>query len=582
MASADFDIVLRGGTVVDGLGGAPFTADVALNGGRIAVVGTVAGRGAEEIDARGLLVTPGFVDIHTHYDAQAIWDTRLAPSSDHGVTTVVMGNCGVGFAPCRPADRQTLIALMEGVEDIPGVCMAQGLTWEWESYPQYLDAVAARPHDINIGSYLPHAPLRVHVMGDRAAAGSAATAEDCRRMAELAGEAMRAGALGFATSRSLFHKSSSGEAICTLDAEEAELLAIAEAVRDNGDGILQVAVDFAGARNLDEEFPLLERVARGADRTMSLPIAQMHADPDGWRAIMARIEQANARGGRMGAQALPRGIGLLFGLDLSAHPFFLRPSCRAIADLPIDARLARMRDPAVRAAILGEADIAYPFPIAASIGQFDWMFEVGSPFDYEPLPEHSIAARAAAMGVAPDVLAYDLLLSHGGQAALYMPFANYAQRSLDTALEMLRHPDIVLGLGDGGAHYGLICDASYATFLLSYWTRDRTRGARLTLPEAVRALCHDTARLVGLNDRGVIAEGYNADINVIDYANLHLASPRVAFDLPEQGRRLTQRASGYVATIVNGTVVYRHGVATGALPGQLARGRRHAPVLVPA
>ncbi len=310
---------------------------------------------------------------------------------------------------------------------------------------------------------------------------------------------------------------------------------------------------------------------------MSLPIAQMHANPDGWRAIMARIEQANARGGRMGAQALPRGIGLLFGLDLSAHPFFLRPSYRQIADLPIAERLARLRDPQLRARILSEQDIAYPFPIAQSIGQFEWMFEVGSPFHYEPLPEESIAARALARGEAADALAYDLLLDHGGQAALYMPFANYANRNLDTALEMFRHPDIVLGLGDGGAHYGLICDASYSTFLLSYWTRDRTRGERLTVPEAIRALCHDTARLVGLEDRGVIATGYNADINIIDYANLQLAPPRVAFDLPEQGRRLTQRASGYVATIVNGTVVYRHGEATGALPGTVVRGRRGAP-----
>lgn len=579
MLAPQYDIVLRRGTIVDGLGGAPFVADIGIKDGKIATVGQIQGFGAEEINAQGKLVTPGFVDIHTHYDAQVIWEPTLSPSSGHGVTTVLMGNCGVGFAPCRPDDQERLIQLMEGVEDIPGVVMAEGLTWEWESYPEYLDAVAARPHDINVASYIPHAPLRVYVMGERATAGEQSTAEDRARMAAIVAEGMRAGALGFATSRSLFHKSSSGEAICTIDADEAELSDIAAAVRDNGDGILQVAVDFGGRRDPVEEFGLLERVARSADRMMSLPIAEMHTDMDAWRATMGRIANANATGARMGAQAIPRGIGVLMGLELSAHPFFLKPSYQRIAHLPIAERLTHLRNPEVRAHILTEASVPCHLPIADTLDRFSEMYEAGNPLDYEPQPHESIARRAEAAGVTPEAFAYDLLLAHEGQPAVFLPFANYAKGNLDTALEMFRHPDIVLGLGDGGAHYGMICDASYATFLLSYWTRDRTRGERLTISEVVRALTSDTARLVGLNDRGVLAPGFNADINVIDHDNLHLCAPKIAFDLPNGGRRLTQQAEGFVATIVNGEIVYRDGYATGALPGMLVRGRRSAPVV---
>jgi len=577
MAVADFDIVIRKGTVVDGSGGDPFVADVAVRDGKIAIVGDVTGTANEEIDARGLLVTPGFVDIHTHYDAQVIWEETLAPSSDHGVTTVLIGNCGVGFAPCRKQDRQRLIELMEGVEDIPGVVMAEGLTWEWETYPEYLDAIDARQHDINIASYIPHAPLRVYVMGQRAAAGEKSTPEDQQAMARLVREAMEAGAVGFATSRSLFHKSISGDPICTLDADEAELSHIAAAVRDGGDGILQFAAEFGSPEVMEQEFGLLDRVARSAGRNMTLPMAEMHKYPELWRQIIANIERANAQGSSITAQALPRGIGMLFGLELSAHPLFLKPSYMAIAHLPIEERLELMRDPEMKAQILREPSSDHALPVAQAISLFDGMFEVGDPFDYEPDLSMSIASRAARMGVSPESLAYDILVSHGGEAAIYLPFANYAAGNLDVALEMLRHPDIVLGLGDGGAHYGIICDASYTTFLLTHWTRDRTRGERITVPQVIKAMTHDTASLIGLNDRGLLREGYNADLNLIDYPNLKLASPILSWDLPKGGRRLIQRAQGYVATVVNGKVIYRNGAATGARPGKLARGRRSAP-----
>lgn len=579
MSAAPYDIVIRNGTVVDGLGGPPFVADVAIVGGKIAAVGTNLEAGAEEFDATGLLVTPGFVDIHTHYDAQAIWEPRLIPSSNHGVTTVLIGNCGVGFAPCRPDDRQRLINLMEGVEDIPGVVMTEGLTWEWESYPEYLDALEVRPHDVNIASYIPHAPLRVFVMGERASAGQHSTVEDRARMAEIAAEGMRAGALGFATSRSLFHRSSSGESIPTLDADEAELLEIARAVGEHGDGILQVAVDFAAGEKFEREFDLLERVARNSDRPMTLPIAEMHDRPWLWRDIVSRIAKANESGMSMSAQCLPRGLGVLLGLELTAHPFFLKPSYREIADLPIEDRIARMRDPEVRQRILSEESIEYLQPVGRTIAMYDTMYEVSDPLDYEPSPEHALEARAKVLGVSPASLAYDILLEHGAHAAIFLPFANYASGNLDTALEMFRNPHVVLGLGDGGAHYSIICDASYSTFLLSHWTRDRQRGDRLQVPEVVRALTHDTAALVGLNDRGVIAPGYNADLNIIDYARLKLGQPRIAFDLPEGGRRLSQHAEGYVATIVNGKVTYREGEPTGELPGVLVRGRKAAPAI---
>jgi N-acyl-D-aspartate/D-glutamate deacylase len=568
------DIIVRNGTVVDGSGRDPFIADVAVQAGRICGVGRIRERGIEEIDASGLLVTPGFVDIHTHYDAQAMWDERLQPSSGHGVTTVVMGNCGVGFAPCRARDRERLVRLMEGVEDIPGVVMAEGLSWEWETYPEYLAAVEKRRHDINLASYLPHSPLRVYVMGERAAAGEPATAEDIAQMADITREAMQAGALGFASSRTLFHRSSDGELIPTLDAGEAELRAIARAMQSAGAGILQIADDYKNYTDLAGAFALLKGVARDSGRLLSLPMGQNHAQPQRWRELLALIEQANAEGVNVNAQVMPRGIGLLFGLELSSHAFCLSPSYQAIAHLPLAERIQRMRDPVMKSRLLSEATAPNSQVLVGFTRSFEGMFEVSEPLDYEPLPGSSIGARAAREGIAPLELAYEILLRHGGEAALYLPFANYAHGNLDVVRELLRHKHVRLGLGDGGAHCGIICDASYPTFLLSYWTRDRVRGERLEIPQVVRAMSRDTAEVVGLLDRGLIAPGYVADLNVIDYDSLHLHGPKLSFDLPAGGRRLTQRADGYVATIVSGKVVYRDGNATGALPGELVRGQR--------
>jgi N-acyl-D-amino-acid deacylase len=580
--AAQLDLIIRNGTIVDGGGSEPYVSDIAIAGDRIVEIGSVQKSAAREIDATGLLVTPGFVDIHTHYDGQAIWEDRLSPSSGHGVTTVLMGNCGVGFAPCRAEDRERLIELMEGVEDIPGVVMTEGLSWDWESYPDYLDAVESRPHDINVASYLPHSALRVYVMGERATVGGTATEDDLARMAELTREAMNAGALGFSSSRSLFHKSSSGESVPTLDAGEEELLTIARAMQEAGDGILQIASDYKNFTDLEGEFGLIKRVARKTDRLLTLPMAQGHSDPEGWRDLMRLIEQANAEGMRVTGQVLPRGIGMLFGLDLSMHPFSLVPTYQDIHHLPIAERLERMHDPEVRARITSEAPGNPNLPLLTFTRRFDGMFEIADPLDYEPPLESSIGARAKRMGVRPEELAYDLLVEREGRVALFLPFANYAHGNLDVALELFRHKDVVLGLGDGGAHYGVICDASYSTFLLSHWARDRSRGERLSVPEVVKALTSETASMVGLYDRGLLAPGYKADINIIDHARLTLHAPQVAYDLPAGGRRLTQKADGFVATIVNGEIVYRDGVPTGALPGKLVRGRQAEPAQVAA
>jgi N-acyl-D-amino-acid deacylase len=572
-----YELIIRNGTIVDGLGGEPFVGDVAIVDGVIAAVGAVDGESAKELDATGLLVTPGFVDLHTHYDGQAIWSDRLTPSSAHGVTTAVMGNCGVGFAPCRPDDHETLVDLMAGVEDIPGVVMVDGLPWTWETFPEFLDALDARRRDIDVAAFLPHSPLRVYVMGRRGVDREPATAEDLALMRKLAAEAVEVGALGFASSRLTLHKSESGQPIPSFEAGYAELEAIAQGVKDAGGGLIQfvpdlVAGDYGPA--LQTVFDVAEDV--GLPVTFTLAIGNA-GDPffvDG----LTMVEKANAAGGDITAQIFPRPIGLVIGLELSGNPFVMYPSYQELAGLPLAERVAELRKPDVRERILSDKPSAGGHPLMFAAQAFEWMFPLGDPPNYEPPRADSIASRALARGVSPLEEAYDRLLDDDGHAMLLVTLANFRDGTLDTVAELIRRDDVVLGLGDGGAHYGMICDASFPTYMLTHWVRDRAKG-RLSVAEAVRELTSATARVAGLADRGRIAVGYKADLNVIDHDALRLHRPSIARDLPGGGRRLDQTADGYVATIVSGEVIAEHGAPTDARPGKLIRGRQPTPAL---
>ena len=568
---ASGNLIVRGGTVVDGMGGSPFEADVEVVDGRIARIGRVPDNGSEVVDARGCLVTPGFIDVHTHYDGQVTWADRLLPSSSHGVTTAIIGNCGVGFAPCRPQDRETLVRLMEGVEDIPEIVFARGLPWSWESFPQYLDFLAGRRYDMDIAAYLPHAALRVFAMGERGARREAATAADCAAMRALAREAIEAGAFGFSTSRTINHRSSDGSNTPMYQAATQELVEIACGLKDAGAGLLQVV---AGFSQPVEDVGVLRAMASASGRPLSVSLAQNHERPEEWRAILRMLEESAAAGLQVSAQVCGRAVGMLLGLDMSLHPFTFHPGYRAIAHLPLAQRLEMLRRAEVRDRILSErAD-----PQAAGdqralmrVLDLEGVYELGDPPDYEPHPSTSIAARARAAGTTAQQLAYELLLRDEGSFVFMRPLHNYAHGNLDACQEMLAHPLTVLGLGDGGAHCGYICDASLPTFMLTHWVRDRRRGARLSLPDVVRALTRDAARLMGLGDRGQVAVGYKADLNVIDLDRLRLRPPRVTHDLPGGGRRLVQDAVGYVATIVSGQVTARNDQATHQLPGRLVR-----------
>ncbi|UNB51768.1 amidohydrolase family protein [Mycolicibacterium sp. YH-1] len=570
-----YDLLIRNGTIVDGLGGEPFVGDVAITDGVIEAVGAVEGSAAREIDATGLLVTPGFIDLHTHYDGQAIWSDRMSPSSSHGVTTAVMGNCGVGFAPCRADDHETLVDLMAGVEDIPGVVMVDGLPWTWETFPEFLDALDDRRRDIDVAAFLPHSPLRVYVMGQRGVDREPATDEDLALMRKLAEEAVRVGALGFASSRLTLHKSESGHPIPSFEAGHAEIEAIARGVKDAGGGLIQfvpdlVAGDFAPA--LQTVFDVAEDVGLPVTFTLAIGNAGDPFFEDG----LTMVEKANAAGGEVTAQVFPRPIGLVIGLELSGNPFVLYPSYREIAHLPLAERVAVMRKPEVRARILADTPASDGHPLMFAVQAWNWMFPLGDPPNYEPDPSQSIGARAQARGVSPLEEAYDRLLDDDGHAMLLITLANFRDASLDTVARLLRREDVVLGLGDGGAHYGMICDASFPTYMLAHWARDRAAD-RLSVAEAVRELTSVPARVAGLADRGRIALGHKADLNVIDHAAVHLHKPVIAHDLPGGGRRLDQSADGYVATIVSGEVIAEHGVPTDALPGKLVRGRQPAP-----
>jgi N-acyl-D-aspartate/D-glutamate deacylase len=570
-----YELVIRKGLVVDGTGGAPFEADVATEGGKIAAIGKNLGKGAEEIDAKGKLVTPGFVDIHTHYDGQAVWSDRLAPSSSHGVTTAVGGNCGVGFAPCRPEHRELLVSVMEGVEDIPEVVMTEGLTWDWETYPQYLDAIEKRPRDIDFASQIPHSAVRVYAMGQRGADREPATEDDLKHMQAIVREAMDVGALGFATSRLIIHKTGQGDPIPTFMAAEAELEAMALALKDAGRGVLQAVFGTPG-RTFEDEIDLLARLAKLSGRPASFSMAQSNENPDAWKGAMRRLAEANADGPPIRAQVYPRPIGVVLGFDLSINPFSLCPSWQPLAKLPFAERLAALRDPQLRARLLTEEPGEALIPLSRLGRRYDFMWPLGDPPNYEPRAEDSIAAIAARGNMSPGEIAYDLLLENDGRGLLLVAIANYGDRNLDPIYTLITDPNAVIGLGDGGAHYGMICDSSYPSFVLQHWTRER-QGERLSIERAVKALTADPARTVGLMDRGVLSVGRKADLNIIDHDAVRLSQPKVIFDLPAGGRRLTQTASGYDAMVVAGQIVSRDGEPTGALPGRLVRGPQAAP-----
>jgi N-acyl-D-aspartate/D-glutamate deacylase len=567
----EHDVVIRGGTVVDGTGAPRRIVDVAIDGTVITEVGRVAGRGRREIDAAGLLVTPGWVDIHTHYDGQATWDSRLTPSSNHGVTTVVMSNCGVGFAPVHVAHHDRLVELMEGVEDIPGTALHEGLSWAWTSVADYLDALESRPHDIDLAAQVPHGALRLHVMGERGADhGERPTADEIAEMGRLAAAGVAAGALGFSTSRTRNHRSSRGELTPSLTADADELIGIARALGALGQGVLQVVSDFA---DVDAETELMRMMASSSGRPLSVSLAAASRGGNTYRRVLDAIEAMNADGLQVRAQVAARGIGVLLGLQATLNPFSRCPSFRAIADLGHEARLAALADPARRAAIVAE----WPTHQLPFEGGFERLFPLGDPPDYEPQPEASIAAEARRRGVDVAELAYDLLVADAGRGLLYSPIINYPNGNLDVAHELLSHPFAVPGLSDGGAHVGTICDASFPTTLLTLWCRDRSRGERLSVEHVVRGQCRETARAVGLLDRGVIAPGMRADLNVIDFDELRLHPPRLVFDLPAGGKRLLQDVDGYRHTFVAGHETYTDGDPTGALPGHLVRGAQPAP-----
>jgi N-acyl-D-amino-acid deacylase len=573
------DLVIKGGTVVDGTGAPARTADLAIDDGLIADVGALNGTGAKRtIDADGLLVTPGWVDVHTHYDGQATWDDVLAPSSWHGVTTLVMGNCGVGFAPARPDRHDWLIGLMEGVEDIPGTALSEGIHWEWETFPEYLDALAQRHWTVDVGTQVPHGAVRAYVMGDRGARNEPATPEEIDAMRSIVKEAIAAGALGFSTSRTVAHVAIDGEPVPGTFAAEDELFGIGSALGELGTGVFELAP--AGAAGEDvisptKEVDWMRRLSAAIGRPVTFAMLQVDAEPDLWRTLLQASLEASADGAELWPQVAGRPTGLLSGFATSHCLFDWIPEFQAVKQKKLDAGafVAALRQAELRRSIL---EWVPPDPSMDEMmrNAYTKTFLLGSPPDYEPGPERSIAAIARATGRDPLAVAYDAMMENDGTGLLYVPILNYSDGDLEPARQMLEHPCAALGLADGGAHVGVICDASMPTFMLTHWTRDRTRGARLGLEWVVKKQTHDTARLYGLGDRGTLEVGKVGDVNVIDYEHLTLGDPMVVADLPAGGRRLLQNASGYRATVKSGTVTFDDGVDTTERPGVLVRGAR--------
>jgi len=574
-----YDLVIRGGNIVDGTGKPQFTGDIAITQGLIAQVGQIDGEGSEEIDARGMTVTPGFVDIHTHYDGQATWDQEMAPSSWHGVTTVVMGNCGVGFAPARSDQHDWLIGLMEGVEDIPGTALAEGITWNWETFPEYLDELEKLPRTVDVGTHVPHGAVRAYVLGEREQPGELPTDDDIVEMSKIVEEGVRAGALGFSTSRTVLHKDVGGVLVPGTTATAEELVELGRAMGRAGHGVFEMASDL---KREWKEFEWMGKLSRETGLPVTFAALQSIAKELPLDEQIATMRAENDNGANIVAQIALRGNGIIMAWQGTVNPFVYRPSWKEISELPWEAKKAKLLDPEFKARLLSEANDyseapADILPVVAAVTQ-GWalMYEMDDDFDYEPEDSATVQSRAENAAIDPQEYAYDMLCRDDCKGFIYFPILNYADKNLDFLYPLQHADDTVNSLSDGGAHCGTICDAASPTFMLQHWVRDRKRGKRITLENAIKRQCHDTARLYGLEDRGVIAPGYMADINIIDMDRLKLGKPWLAFDLPAGGKRLLQKADGYVATIKSGVVTFREGKWTGATPGGLIRGPQRA------
>jgi len=563
-----YDLIIKNGLIYDGKGSEPFEADIAISEDKIVAIGKIEEDSIETIDAKGKIVTPGFVDIHTHYDGQVTWDPYLRPSTYHGVTTVVMGNCGVGFSPCKPDQRDWLIGLMEGVEDIPGTALHEGIDWEWESFPEYLDALEKKPLAIDVGTQIPHGAVRAYVMGERGINHEEASEDEINKMKEIVREAVEAGAYGFSTSRTEKHNDVNGKLTPSITAHKTELVEIAKSLGEIDKGVLQGISDFY---DFESEFDIFKTMSKESGRPISITVEQQDARPDWWIQLLDGIEDAQSEGIQMFGQVPPRATGILMGLTATLNPFRFHPSYMEIAEMPLDERVKIMSDSSFRDRLLGEEGVSINPLVDEIVQSYEKMFKLGEPANYEPDPKDSFQSLSETSNRTAQEIAYDAMLEKEGRALIYHPLFNYQPGDLSLVEKMLKHPYTISGLGDAGAHCGAISDASFPTTLVQHWSRDRDRGEKLPLKTVIKMQTSETASLLGINDRGILEEGYKADINIIDYEKLTLHEPEIINDLPAGGRRLVQKASGYDYTIVSGAVAFIKGEATGVLNGKLIR-----------
>jgi len=565
-----FDIIIKNGTIYDGTGQGSFVTDIFVKNELVVDIrkSNVNDKCLEEIDANGLIVTPGFVDIHTHYDGQVTWDNYISPSSWHGVTTAIMGNCGVGFAPVHHFDHDRLVTLMEGVEDIPEVVLTEGLEWKWETFGEYLDYISKRSFDIDIGAQVPHGALRLYVMGQRGADREIANDEDIKLMSKLAAEAVSIGALGFTTSRTINHRTSEGDLVPQFTAAENELVGISKAIGKTNKGVMQLVTDLIGGR---QEYLILEKMVIESNRPLSITVAQTDANNYEWEDLLGWIEDSANNGLPIKAQVCGRPVGLVLGLSVTLNPFSAHPSFKKISNLPLEEKIKIMQSPNFKKKLLSEKPSTSDGLILSILRNYNNIYILDDPPNYEPLIEESLGFQAKKVDIEVDEFLYDYLLMEDGKKLLYYPIGNYMDSSLDAAKKMMESEHSLLGLGDGGAHCATICDASFTTHMLTFWGRDRVRGPKMDLSWIIKSHTRDNALAMGLNDRGLISKGMKADLNVIDFDNLTLHAPEVVNDLPAGGKRLIQNVDGYVATIMSGKVTYRNGMKTGELPGKLIR-----------